>query len=139
MLVIAARWRAASRPGRRALLPSVAGSLCALLFAALLVGNFMTATRPVVLDWLDNTALLAVPAAFLAGLLRSRLARGGLAELFRELGTMRGARLQAGLAKTLDDPSLVLGFPCRSRTRTSAWTASPSRSRSPATAARWRR
>jgi signal transduction histidine kinase len=57
-----------------------------------------------------NAALLTVPAAFLAGMLRSRLARGGLAELFRELGGLRGERLQSGLAKSLGDPGLVLAY-----------------------------
>ena len=44
------------------------------------------------------------------GLLRSRLARGGLADLFRELGTLRGVRLEAGLARVLGDPGLVLAY-----------------------------
>ena len=57
-----------------------------------------------------NAALLTVPAALLWGLLRSRLARGGLADLFRELGTLRGVRLEAGLAKVLGDPGLVLAY-----------------------------
>ena len=54
--------------------------------------------------------MLVVPAAFLAGLLRSRLARGGLAQLFRELGGMRGEALQAALGRTLGDPTLVLAY-----------------------------
>ena len=62
------------------------------------------------LVWVLNAALLTVPAALLWGLLRSRLARGGLADLFRELGTLRGVRLEAGLAKALGDPSLVLAY-----------------------------
>ena len=57
-----------------------------------------------------NAALLTVPAALLWGLLRSRLARGGLADLFRELGSLRGVRLEAGLAKVLGDPELVLAY-----------------------------
>ncbi len=40
--------------------------------------------------------------------LRSRLARAGLAELFRDLPTMRGAALQDALARTLGDPALVV-------------------------------
>jgi signal transduction histidine kinase len=44
------------------------------------------------------------------GLLRSRLARSGLADLFRELGSLRGVRLEAGLAKVLGDPALVLAY-----------------------------
>jgi signal transduction histidine kinase len=62
------------------------------------------------LVWILNTALLTVPAALLWGLLRSRLARGGLADLLRELGTRRGVQLEAGLAKVLGDPWLVLAY-----------------------------
>ena len=62
------------------------------------------------LVWILNAALLTVPAALLWGQLRSRLARGGLADLFRELGALRGVRLEAGLAKALGDPSLVLAY-----------------------------
>ncbi len=109
VVVVAGRWRSASWPRRRALLPSLAGSLCGALYAAwltsLLVGSPYT---PLV--WLLNTALLTVPAALLWGLLRSRLARGGLADLFRELGTLRGVRLEAGLARALGDPGLVLAY-----------------------------
>src|SRR3954467_175829 len=54
--------------------------------------------------------MLVVPAAFLAGLLRSRPPRGGLAQLFRDLGGMRGDALQAALGRTLGDPTLVLAY-----------------------------
>ena len=101
-VVIGARWKAASAPRRRAMLPSVAGIACLLAFAV------VQQATPLVLQWLAVCSLLAIPAAFLAGLLRSRLARGGLAELFRELSGMRGPALQAALARTLGDPTLVL-------------------------------
>ena len=108
-VVIGERWWTASAPRRRALLPSVAGSLCGVLYAAW--GMSLLLESPVVpLVWILNAALLTVPAALLWGLLRSRLARGGLADLFRELGTLRGVRLEAGLAKALGDPSLVLAY-----------------------------
>src|SRR3954451_24213513 len=55
-------------------------------------------------------SMLVRPATFLAGLLRSRLARGGLAQLFRELAGMRGDALQAALGRTLGDPTLVLAY-----------------------------
>jgi signal transduction histidine kinase len=107
--VTAARWRSASRPRRRALLPSLGGSLSGVLFAAWLTS--LLVDSPVIpLVWILNTALLTVPAALLWGLLRSRLARGGLADLFRELGTRRGVQLEAGLAKALGDPQLVLAY-----------------------------
>ena len=107
--VTAARWRSASRPRRRALLPSLGGSLSGVLFAAWLT-SLLVASPVIPLVWVLNTALLTVPAALLWGLLRSRLARGGLADLFRELGTQRGVQLEAGLAKALGDPHLVLAY-----------------------------
>jgi signal transduction histidine kinase len=103
-VVIGTRWKAASRPRRRALLPSVAGISCLLLFAV------VQQSQPRALQWLAVVSLLSVPLAFLIGLLRSRLARGGLADLFRDLNTMRGPALQAALAKTLGDPALVVAY-----------------------------
>jgi signal transduction histidine kinase len=107
--VTADRWRLASRPRRRALLPSLGGSLSALLYAANLATLIAGSPSEVLMSAL-NAALLTVPAALVWGLLRSRLARSGLAELFRELGTLRGVRLEAGLAKVLGDPALVLAY-----------------------------
>jgi signal transduction histidine kinase len=101
-VVIVRRWRAASRPGRRALLPSVAGIACLLLFAV------AQQAAPIWLRWAAVLSLLAIPAGFLAGLLSSRLARGGLADLFRRLPTMRSEELQPALAKALGDPSLEI-------------------------------
>ena len=56
-------------------------------------------------------SLLTVPLAFLVGLLRSRLARGGLADLFSELRTMPPAELQAALARVLHDPAFAIAYP----------------------------
>jgi signal transduction histidine kinase len=109
VVVTVHRWRVASRPRRRALLPSLGGSLSAVLFAANLT-TLIAGSPSVALITVLNAALLTVPAALLWGLLRSRLARGGLADLFRELGTLRGVRLEAGLAKVLGDPGLVLAY-----------------------------
>jgi signal transduction histidine kinase len=109
VFVIGERWRSASRPRRRALLPSLGGSLCGLLYAAWLTSLVVDApVVPVV--WVLNAALVTVPAALAWGLLRSRLARGGLADHFRELGTLRGVGLEEGLAKVLGDPGLVLAY-----------------------------
>jgi signal transduction histidine kinase len=109
-IVVAARWTAASRPRRRALLPSVAGSIALLLFAALLTNDLVTGSRSQTVLWLAICSLVSVPAAFLVGLLRSRLARGGLADLFRDLKSTRDIGLQEALAKTLGDPSLVVAY-----------------------------
>src|SRR3954469_504036 len=89
VLVIATRWRSASRPLRRALLPSLWGAFCAVIYATTLA-IFLSGSSIDVLNWPLNAALVTVPAALAWSLLRSRLARGGLADLFRELGTLRG-------------------------------------------------
>src|SRR3954468_653429 len=103
------RWRVASPPRRRALLPSLGGSLSGLLFSANLV-TLIAGSQSVAIVTALNAALLTVPAALLWGLLRSRLARSGLADMFREIGSLRGVRLEAGLAKALGDPALVLAY-----------------------------
>ena len=109
--VIAVRWRRASGPGRRAMLPSVAGAVCLLLFAALLVVDLLAESRSAVLLWVAACSLVAVPSAFLAGLLRSRLARGGLADLFGRLPTMPPDQLRSALGRVLGDPDLIIAFP----------------------------
>ena len=103
-VVVAFRWRAASPPRRRALLPSVAGSVALLLFAALLTNDIVTGSRSQTVLWLAICSLVTVPAAFLVGLLRSRLARGGLADLFRELNTTRGATPAGGAGQDARRP-----------------------------------
>ncbi len=110
-VVIAVRWKVSSGPRRRAMLPSVAGALCLLLFTALLLVDLLAPTRSQVLLWIAVCSMFAVPTAFLAGLMRSRLARGGLADLFGRLPTMPPEQLQATLARVLGDPGLVLAFP----------------------------
>jgi signal transduction histidine kinase len=103
-VVIGVRWKRASAPRRRAMLPSVAGISCLLLFAA------ANGASSVPLAWLAVCSLLVIPLAFLAGLLRSRLARGGLSDLLGELRTLRGTELQARLAKATGDPSFVVAY-----------------------------
>jgi signal transduction histidine kinase len=109
--VIAARYRAATRPSRRAMLPSAAGAACLLLLSLLLAVDLVTGERSQVLLWIAICSLVAVPIAFLTGLLRSQLARGALTELFRGLQTVRPAQLQAALAKALGDPALLIAYP----------------------------
>jgi signal transduction histidine kinase len=108
-VVIGRRWLEASRPRRRALLPSLAGSLCGVLYAVNLTTLIAGSPSQALMSAL-NAALLTVPAALLWSVLRSRLARGGLPDLFRELGTLRGPRMEQGLAKALGDPELVLAY-----------------------------
>src|SRR3954452_7991212 len=107
--VTAHRWSVASRPRRRALLPSLGGSLSGLLYAANLM-TLIAGSPSVLLMTALNAALLTVPAALFWGLLRSRLARSGLPDHFHELGSLRGVRLEAVLPKVLGDPGLVLAY-----------------------------
>ncbi|MHA6781614.1 histidine kinase [Pseudonocardia saturnea] len=109
--VVLARWRTASPPGRRAMAPAVAGAACLLAFGALLAVGIAGGGRMPVLLWVAACMLVTVPIVFLAGLLRSRLARGGVADLFRGLRTMRPDELQAALARALGDPALVVAYP----------------------------
>ena len=66
-----------------------------------------------------------MPVAFLAGVLRSRLARVGVADLLVELG--RGAPLRDALAHALRDPSLDLVYWLPDRSSSSCRTASSTR------------
>src|SRR3954467_15747924 len=104
------RWRVASRPRRRALLASLGGSLSAVLFAANLTTLIVDSPSELLMSAL-NAALLTVPAALLWGLLRSRLARSGLADHFRELGSLRGVRLEAGVGEGRGGPGGGAGPP----------------------------
>ncbi len=106
--VLGWRWHTASRPRRRALLPTLAGSFVLLIYTALLINDLATGERSQWLLWVASCSLVTVPLAFLAGLLRSRLARAGLSDLFRDLRSTRGDELQATLARALGDPSLVI-------------------------------
>jgi signal transduction histidine kinase len=110
VVVVVVRWWSASAPRRRALLPSLAGGFGLLCFAGLLVNDLVSGTRSQTLLWIAACSLVAVPIAFLVGLLRSRLARGGLTDLFLGLGAMRGEDLRAALAKTLGDPGLQIAY-----------------------------
>jgi signal transduction histidine kinase len=109
-IVIGRRWHAASSTRRRALLPVVAGVVCLLLFTGMLTNDLVTGTRPEWLIWIVLGSIVLVPAGFLAGLLRSRLARGGLADLFRGLATVRGEELQEALGRAIGDPSLLVAY-----------------------------
>jgi len=110
VIVLGARWHAASRPRRRALLPTLAGSFVLLIYTALLVNDLATGERSQALLWIASCSLVTVPLAFLAGLLRSRLARAGLSDLFRDLRGATGEPLQATLARALGDPGLIVAY-----------------------------
>jgi len=109
--VVATRWRRASWPGRRALLPSVAGSVWLLCFMAVLTAGLVGLRLPQAVFWILAVSVVVVPVAFLTGLLRSRLARGGLVELLRGMRALHPAEMRSALARALGDPALVIAYP----------------------------
>jgi signal transduction histidine kinase len=106
------RWRVASVPLRRALLPLFStGALTIGLFlmAALASGPAPAASRA--LSSATQIALATVPVAFLLGLFNARFAGAGVSDLVVELGRMPApGRLRDALARALGDPSLELAY-----------------------------
>jgi hypothetical protein len=112
VVILVRRWRAATAPLRRVLAPVylTAGITVVILVVRTAVEPFSSFGGDA-LEWLSILALLTVPLSFLAGLLRSRLARSAVAELVVELGDAPVAgRLQDALARALGDPSLELAY-----------------------------
>jgi signal transduction histidine kinase len=108
VIVVVTRWMRASAPRRRALLPSLAGAFTLAMFTLLAIDGLVGGTSTPAVVWATASSLALVPLAFLGGLLRSRLARGGLAELLRGLGTTSVLDMQQALRRALGDPDLLL-------------------------------
>jgi signal transduction histidine kinase len=106
------RWRMASAPLRRALVPlfSTGGLTIGLfLVAFVLSGAAPAASRGV--SSATQIALATVPIAFLLGLFNARLARAGVSDLVLALAQMpEPGRLRDALARALGDPSLELAY-----------------------------
>ena len=107
--IMARRYLRASRAQRRALGPVVASGALALIFllAELVVAAFSEdAARP--LEYLFLATFATVPLAFLAGVLRSRLARAGVGDLLLELAG--GTPIRDAIAQALGDPTLEIAY-----------------------------
>jgi signal transduction histidine kinase len=103
------RWLQATAPLRRVLLPTLAGGATMLSFAGMLAADLMSGTRSHTLLLITLCVNATVPLAFLAGLLRSRLARVAVGGLLVELrDTVSPSALRDALAASLGDPSLTL-------------------------------
>ncbi len=103
------RFRAASPPLRRVIGPVYFFTLIALvgLVAANLVWTFDSGVG-FAIELAALAALALMPVAFLAGILRTRLQRAGIADLVIALGN--GRPLRDALSEALGDPSLQLTY-----------------------------
>jgi signal transduction histidine kinase len=120
--LLAGRWRRASRPQRRAVMPVVVAGAAAL---AVLVVSFVAAVlgMPVApaLGRATWFVTAAIPVAVLLVFIQRRLAQGAVAGLVVELGApgAPGAAvdLRGALSRALGDPSLALAYwyPAQSR------------------------
>ncbi|MGH3072870.1 MAG: PAS domain-containing sensor histidine kinase [Gaiellaceae bacterium] len=109
LFLVARRYLRASPTLRRALGPVLAsGSLSLLVLTASVVVQSLSddAAQPLEIVFLAVFAM--VPVAFLAGVLRSRLARSGVGDLLLELA--RGTPIRDALAKALADPTLEVAY-----------------------------
>jgi PAS domain S-box-containing protein len=109
LVIVVTRFLRSRGALRRALGPVLGtGALVMLvLLLELVVGAFSEgAAEPLYYVFLVTFAL--VPVAFLAGVLRSRLARSGVGNLLLELG--RGAPLREALRRALNDPMLDIAY-----------------------------
>jgi signal transduction histidine kinase len=111
-LVVRKLWRATPRT-RRVLAPLL---LAALVAASRAVSEPLFAflsPPPAIVDylyWWQVVGQIAIPIAFLAGLLFSRLAAAQVADLVRDLDRVPPEQLAPALARALDDPTLQLAF-----------------------------
>jgi signal transduction histidine kinase/PAS domain-containing protein len=106
------RWRHASPALRRSLAPifATAAALISIVVVQSIVG-FVSEELAEAINWFPLAAVLAVPFAFLYGLLRSRFGTA-TRRLVAELSEKRHpAEVQAVLRRVLRDPELRLGMP----------------------------
>jgi signal transduction histidine kinase len=115
LVLILERWRSASDPLRRVLTPVWASTFLLVvsifIYGALTLGGQPSPFTLEALVWVSDIGQLAIPLAFLFGLLRMQLARGAVGELVIELGAgPPPSQLRDALARTLGDPGLELLF-----------------------------
>ena len=109
-ITLARRWLLASPPLRRALVPILVGSVGILLSSVLLGLDKLQIEFPTA-RWAVLVAYIAIPLVVLGGILRSRLARSTVGDLFVELrADPSPTELREALARTLRDPSLSLAY-----------------------------
>jgi signal transduction histidine kinase len=117
--LLAGRWRRASRPQRRAVMPVVVAGVvaCAVLIAAYGAAMLGLPATPALgrATWF---IVAAIPVAVLLVFIQRRIAQGAVAGLVVELGAPGAAvDLRGALSRALGDPSLALAYwyPAESR------------------------
>jgi signal transduction histidine kinase len=113
------RWRRASRPERRAVMPVVvAGVLAGAAILATYLAGALGVTGSIPFSAVVYYATAAVSVAVLLVFLQRRMAQGAVAGLVVELGQPgQAADLREALSRALGDPSLALAYwvPAQSR------------------------
>lgn len=110
LFVVVRRWLTATPPERRALEPIVWAGPPVLVVAAISVIHDFLDVGPAAIDWL-KLVYVAIPLAFLAGVLRTQLQHAAVGKLVVELGDASSPdAVREALARTLGDPSLQLAF-----------------------------
>ena len=112
-VLLVRRLRAARGPTRRALGPVLFVGAAALVFLCAAELAEATGAEAAASIFFEATgfAYIAIPIAFLVGLMRTRLQRSGVADLVVELGSSpRPAQVRDAIARTLGDPSLEVAF-----------------------------
>ncbi|MBA3303178.1 MAG: histidine kinase [Acidimicrobiia bacterium] len=113
LVVLVRRWRRASVPARRVLLPVVPGAC--LFIVVYIVALLSELGLPTGLGtrWAQGALLLlgVAPVVFLGGSLRARLARAQVGRLVVELGDVSAeGALRDAVARALGDPTVILAY-----------------------------
>ena len=109
---LALRWRKASLPLRRVLQPVLWTGAAGVAAVALLYATYVIApSLSEAASWLTLALLVAFPFAFLAGLLRMRLARSAIGPLLVELSEAPSElELRDALRRALRDPGVKIVY-----------------------------
>lgn len=115
VVLLVRRYAAGGRRWRRQRTVTMVASLVMITGASLYLALNALARSLGHFGWLLYPAvymgIVAVPGAFLVGLLRDRIGYASVADLVRGLDEIHPYELQAGLSQTLQDPDLVVLFP----------------------------
>jgi signal transduction histidine kinase len=111
VVLVIRRWLGSSAPARRAAAPVLLAGAATFAAIAISVTNDAVDKPLGDVEWLWWLVFATVPFAFLAGLLRVRMARGAVAQLVLELGEApEPGRVRDALARALGDPQLRLAY-----------------------------